>query len=103
MQSPDDAPEATTHLSYYAMLHAAAAVLIERVGEAPKSHGSVVGHFSRLVNGTEQGRSFGRALNRAGSRRFVSDYDDGTIPSVASAVQLRANAIDFLAYCRSLL
>jgi uncharacterized protein (UPF0332 family) len=39
-QSPDNAPEATIHLAYYAMLHAAAAVLIERAGEAPKSHGS---------------------------------------------------------------
>ena len=85
------------------MLHAAAAVLIEQTGAAPKSHGSVVGQFSRLVNGTEQGRLLGRALNRAGSRRFVSDYDDETIPSVASAAHLRTAAIDFLAYCRSLL
>jgi hypothetical protein len=51
----------------------------------------------------EQGRLFGRALNRAGSRRLVSDYDDETVPSVASAAALRAITIDFVAYCRSLL
>jgi uncharacterized protein (UPF0332 family) len=40
--SPAIAPEAVIHLSYYAMLHAAAAVLIDRVGRAPKTHGAIV-------------------------------------------------------------
>jgi uncharacterized protein (UPF0332 family) len=85
------------------MLHAAAAVLIERTGQAPKSHGSIVGLFSQHVHSTEQGRSFGRALNRASSRRFVADYDDGAIPSAAVAERLRSTAVEFVAYCRSLL
>ena len=101
-QSAEDS-EATIHLAYYAMLHAAAAVLTERTGQAPKSHGSIVGQFSQQVSSTEQGRVFGRALNRASSRRFVSDYDDGTVPSAAAADRLRNNAQEFVAYCRSLL
>lgn len=101
-QSAEDS-EATIHLAYYAMLHAAAAVLIERIGQAPKSHGSIVGQFSQHVSSSEQGRLFGRALNRASSRRFVSDYDDGTIPSAAVAERLRGIAVEFVAYCRSLL
>lgn len=102
-QVPQDMPEATIHASYYAMLHAAAAVLIESMGKAPKSHGSVIGQFSRQVSSTDQGRAFGRALNRANSRRFVSDYDDETIPSADAAAQLCSQSADFVAYCRSLL
>lgn len=102
-QSADDAPEAMIHLAYYAMLHAAAAVLIERMGQAPKSHGSIVGQFSQQVSSSEEGRLFGRALNRASSRRLVSDYDDETIPSAATAAGLRDTARDFVSYCRSLL
>lgn len=101
-QSAEDS-EATIHLAYYAMLHAAAAVLIERIGQAPESHGSIVGQFSQQVSADEQGRMFGRALNRASSRRFVSDYDDGTAPSAAAADRLRSIAHEFVAYCRSLL
>ena len=102
-QVPQDMPEATIHTSYYAMLHAAAAVLMDRTGRAPKSHGSVIGQFSQQVSSTDQGRAFGRALNRANSRRFVADYDDETIPTAESATELRAQAADFVAYCRSLL
>ena len=85
------------------MLHAAAAVLIDRVGKAPKTHGSVIGQFSQQVSSSDEGRAFGRALNRANSRRFVADYDDETVPSAASAAELRTQAADFVAYCRSLL
>jgi len=45
----DKAPEAIIYLSYYAMLHAAAAVLIERIGRAPKTHGAIIGQFSNLT------------------------------------------------------
>jgi uncharacterized protein (UPF0332 family) len=41
-----ESPEATIHLSYYAMLHAAAAVLIERESRAPKTHGAIIGKFA---------------------------------------------------------
>ena len=101
--APQSMPEPTIHAAYYAMLHAAAAVLIDRVGKAPKRHGSVIGQFSQQVSSSDEGRAFGRALNRANSRRFVADYDDETVPSAASAAELRTQAADFVAYCRSLL
>jgi uncharacterized protein (UPF0332 family) len=100
---PQEVPESTIHTSYYAMLHAAAALVIERTGHAPKSHGAVIGQFSQQVSSTDEGRVFGRALNRANTRRFVADYDDETIPSAASAAELRDLASQFVAYCRSLL
>jgi uncharacterized protein (UPF0332 family) len=96
-------PEAMISTSYYAMLHAAAAVLVDRTGQAPKTHGSVIGLFSRQVGSTDEGRAFGRALNRANRRRFTADYDDETIPSADSAAESRTVAADFVAYCRSLL
>lgn len=102
--SPSNAPEATIHLAYYAMLHAAAAVIHARIGRVPKTHGSIVRLFSREVGkASETGRILGRALNRAESSRFVADYDDETIPSVALAETMRATAHEFVAYCRSLL
>lgn len=73
-QSPDEAPEATIHVSYYAMMHAAAALLLDRTGEVPKSHAGVIGQFSRLIpQADERGRSFGRAFNRAEQLRLFSD------------------------------
>jgi hypothetical protein len=33
----------------------------------------------------------------------VSDYDDGAVPTAAEAEGTRKTAIEFVAYCRSLL
>jgi uncharacterized protein (UPF0332 family) len=101
--SPADAPEATIHCAYYAMLHAAAAILLDRTGHTPKTHSALIGQFSQLVQGDEQGRRFGRAFNLAEELRVVADYDDRKIPTAREASELRATAVDFLAYCRSLL
>ena len=98
------APEATIHLAYYAMLHAAASLLLERTSEVPKTHSAIIGQFARLVSGDgERGRAFGRALNRAEELRVLADYEDRVIPTAADAAQLQAVAQDFVAYCRSLL
>lgn len=102
--SPDEAPELTIHVSYYAMLHAAAALLLDRTGEVPKSHAGVIGQFSRLIlEGDERGRSFGRAFNKAEQLRLFSDYEDSAFPTAEEAAGLRTLAADFVAYCRSLL
>lgn len=104
LQSPENAPEATIHLAYYAMLHAASAVLLERTGDAPKTHSATIGQFSQLVIGdAERGRKYGRALNEAEKLRLVSDYQDRVIPTVMEAADLKAKATDFVTYCRSLL
>lgn len=101
--SPAASPEATIHSAYYTMLHAAAAVLLDRTKQAPKTHAGVIGQFSQLVQGDEQGRLFGRAFNLADELRLVADYDDQKVPTAKEASELRAAAIDFVAYCRSLL
>jgi uncharacterized protein (UPF0332 family) len=103
--SPGEAPESTIHVSYCAMLHAAAAaVLLDRTGEVAKSHSGVIGQFSRLIpNDDERGRSFGRAFNNAEQLRLFSDYEDSAVPTAEEAAELRTQAADFVAYCRSLL
>lgn len=103
LQSPDSAAEACIHLAYYAMLHAACAVLLNRTGDAPKTHAATISQFSRLVLAdAEHGRKYGRAFNEAEKLRLVSDYQD-TPPTAAEAAGLQAMAVDFVAYCRSLL
>ena len=102
-QSPEAAPEATIHLAYYAMLHAAAALLLDRTGDVPKTHSAVIGQFSRLIAHDERGRSFGRVFNSAEQLRLFSDYEDSAVPTATEAAELRALAVDLLAYCRSLL
>jgi uncharacterized protein (UPF0332 family) len=81
----DVAPAASIHLAYYAMLHAATAVLLAQSGDAPKTH------------------AFGRALNKAEKLRLISDYDDQATPKLVDTANLRENAVDFVAYCRALL
>jgi uncharacterized protein (UPF0332 family) len=101
--SPVDVPEATIHSAYYTMLHAAAAVLLDRTGQTPKRHAALIGQFCLLVQGNEQGRLLGRAFNLAEEIRLIADYDDRKIPTAKDATELQATAVDFVAYCRSLL
>ena len=90
----------TTHLS---PADAAAAVLLDRTGQTPKTHSALIGQFCLLVQGDEQGRLLGRAFNLADEIHLIADYDDRKIPTAREATELRATAIDFVAYCRSLL
>jgi uncharacterized protein (UPF0332 family) len=101
--SAEAAPAAAIHLAYYAMLHAATAVLLERTGDAPKTHAGTIGQFCRVVLDEEKGRQFGRALSRAEQLRLVSDYDDQAAPATADVLNLSRLAVDFVSYCRSLL
>jgi uncharacterized protein (UPF0332 family) len=99
-----DVPEAIVHLTYYAMLHAAAAVLIERTGRAPKTHGTIIGQFALLTKDQgDRARSLGRAFNWAEDLRLASDYVTGEVPSLADVTTIHATAREFVAYCRSLL
>ena len=96
------APEAIIHLAYYAMLHAAAAVLIERLGRAPKTHGAIIGQFSNLtVTDGDRGQSLSRRFNKAQNIRLASDYGDENA-TASEAAEMREAARAFLAYCRSL-
>lgn len=97
-----DVPEAIVHLTYYAMLPAA--VLIERTGRAPKTHGTIIGQFVLLTKDQgDRARSLGRAFNWAEDLRLASDYVTGEVPSLADVTTIHATAREFVAYCRSLL
>lgn len=97
------APEAIIHPSYYAMLHAAAAVLVERTGRAPKTHGAIIGQFSNLMKADEgEGRSLSRSFNHAQNIRLASDYGDENA-TASEATETREAARAFVAYCRTLL
>jgi uncharacterized protein (UPF0332 family) len=83
--SSTDVPARAIHLAYYSMLHAASAVLLDRFGEAPKTHAGTIGRFSQAVMANDEGRRFGRLLSKAEQLRMVSDYDDGGVPTAADA------------------
>jgi len=101
--SPEELPEPMIHASYYAMLHAATAVLLSSTGSAPKTHSSTIGQFSQLVRHDDLGKKLAREFNLAERLRLTADYDDRIRPTVEEAVGLRRTAIEFIAYCRSLL
>jgi len=102
--SPEAVPEAIIHLTYYAMLHAAAAVVVEQRGRTPKTHGGIIGQFAQLTKEKgETARSLGRAFNHAEDVRLMSDYAYDVAPDAIDASEARDAAIAFVAYCRSLL
>jgi len=69
-------PGPVTHSSYYAMLHAAIALLIAERGSAPHKHANVIAQFGMLVKDRDSdARDLGRAFNRAFDLRGVDDYD----------------------------
>ncbi len=72
------------------------AVLLTRRGRAPKTHSPMQGEG-------DQGRKMSRAFNRNEDRRVAADYADHAVPSAEDASRARGRAIEFVAYCRSLL
>lgn len=83
--------------------NAATAVLLDRMGTAPKTHSSTIGQFSQLVRDDDVGKRLAREFNLAERLRLTADYDDRIRPTLEEAVNLRRSAIEFVAYCRSLL
>lgn len=73
---PQVLPGPVTHSSYYAMLHAAIALLIAERGFAPHKHASVIAQFGTLVKDRDaDSRELGRSFNRAFDLRGLDDYD----------------------------
>ena len=102
--SVNETPEAIIHLTYYAMLHVAVAVLLMRRGQAPKTHSSVIGQFSQLMQSEgAKGQAMSRAFNRSEDRRIASDYADHIVPTGEDASRARDRANDFVSYCHTLI
>lgn len=93
---PATKSEAVIHLCYYAMYHAAVAVLLSRNGTAPSKHGGVISQFGLLVKDDPTARAAGKALNLAYDARLLSDYQFERADLSVHAARLRAEAEEFL-------
>ncbi|TXL71554.1 HEPN domain-containing protein [Vineibacter terrae] len=98
------APEGLVHLCYYAMFHAAAAVLLDRHAAAPKTHSATIAQFGALARtvGSDAER-LAHNFNRAEDRRLIADYSDLPQTTSDDAASLRDDAIEFVGFCRQLL
>jgi len=99
-QNPDASPMAVIHSSYYAMFHAARAVLFQTTGNAPKRHDRAIQQFGLLVRNLDAAlRAAGKALNEAKDERTAADYDEAIVPSPEDARDVLRAAVDFVAAC----
>ena len=77
--------------SYYAMFHAARAVLFKATGDAPKRHDRVIQQFGLRARDLDEAmRAAGRAFNAAKDVRNAADYDE----AVLSSQKTHANRCD---------
>jgi uncharacterized protein (UPF0332 family) len=99
-QDADASPMAVIHSSYYAMFHAARAVLFKATGDAPKRHDSVIQQFGLLARDLDEAmRASGRAFNAAKDDRNAADYDEAVLSSPEDAHESLRSARDFLTVC----
>jgi uncharacterized protein (UPF0332 family) len=93
-------PMAVIHSSYYAMFHAARAVLFKATGNAPKRHDRAIQQFGLLVRDLDDKlRAAGKAFNEVKDERAAADYDETIVPSPEEAGEALQAAVDFLAVC----
>lgn len=95
--------EAIIHLAYYAMYHAALAVVQAHTGETPFRHGAVVNRFGLVVKDMDEpARAAGEILHSSFNARVVADYgvEHGTLSP--SAVRIRSEAAEFVQLCERL-
>jgi uncharacterized protein (UPF0332 family) len=100
---PDHMTETLIHQAYYAMFHAALAVLLRRDEDAPIRHAMVVSRFGQAVKDmSETARQMGRAFNRAHDLRLAADYAVGSKVLAQTAHGLAEDAKAFVAFCETL-
>jgi uncharacterized protein (UPF0332 family) len=97
-QDADASPMAIIHSSYYAMFHAARAVLFQVTGSAPKRHDRAIQQFGLLVRDVDDAlRAAGKAFNEVKDERTAADYDETIVPSPDEARDALQAAAVFLA------
>lgn len=97
-----DAPESVIHLCYYAMFHAATAVLLRHRDNAALTHTGLIGTFGQFAKDRgEIARQHGRALNRAEDLRLQADYGVSYQDLAEAAVTLREETRTFIDFCGS--
>jgi uncharacterized protein (UPF0332 family) len=99
-QDADASPMAIIHSSYYAMFHAARAVLFQVTGSAPKRHDRAIQQFGLLVRDVDDAlRDAGKEFNEVKDERTAADYDETIVPSPDEARDALQAAAVFLAVC----
>ncbi len=99
-QNADASPIAINHSSYYAMFHAARAVLFQTTGSAPKTHDRTIQQFGLLVRDLDDElRSAGKLFNEVKDERNDADYNETIAPTTDEARDALQAASDFLAVC----
>lgn len=97
------APEAIIHLSYYAMFHAATAVLLGAGETQTLTHGGLIGGFGRIMrNRGDHDRAQARLFNRAQDLRMQSDYGVSPTDLAEGAAGLLQDAKSFVAFCSNI-
>lgn len=97
-----DAPESVVHLSYYAMFHAATAVLLRHRGKAALTHAGLIGAFGQFAKSRgENARQHGRALNRAEDLRLQADYGVSYQDLAEAGAKVREEAHAFIDFCEA--
>lgn len=97
-----EAPESVVHLAYYAMFHAATAVLLRHRDSAALTHTGLIGAFGQFAkNRGETARQHGRALNRAEDLRLQADYGVSYQDLAEAAVEISEAARAFVEFCES--
>jgi uncharacterized protein (UPF0332 family) len=94
---PESFPGIVIVSSYFAMRHAAVAVLLQKDGKAPSAETEIIARFGVVVG--QQGAEHGRAFNRVFDLRNAEDYDAVATPSAEEAATACISAKSFLAYC----
>lgn len=94
---PAGAPGAVVHTSYYAMHHAARAVLMAVNDVAPIRHDKVIQEFGRLafIRNDAELKLAGRAINEMMDKRNIWDYEAGGA-TAAQAREALETAVSFL-------
>lgn len=99
-QSADASPMAIIHSGYYAMFHAARAVLFQANGSAPRRHDQTIQQFGLLVRDLDEDlRAAGRTLNQIKDERNDADYNETVIPSAQEGRDALNAASSFLRVC----
>jgi len=96
--------EVIAHTAYYAMHHAATAVLVTYSVAIPKTHSGLVTRLSLLDREKSLGAKTEVALlSRALDRRLIADYQAVDMLTVEHAKSARDDAVIFVSFCERLI
>ncbi|HWK44501.1 MAG TPA: HEPN domain-containing protein [Stellaceae bacterium] len=90
----EDDPNGAVNRLYYALYHAARALLMHRDLPVPKTHSGLIGAFgNEFVKSGELPVEYGRLLKVVEQQRLAADYaDDAVDASLLPALYKRADA-----------